>query len=601
MAPTLQLSRNKGIMPSPINISTALTRLLKLTRGEQQAAILRNPNFATLILEANVLIRDPIACKEVNTQTLANLAYAVARLHRPGTGAALKGVAADLAGLLDGIEAVILLNRSEDKFKPKELANVMWAFAKCNHGSRGLYAVAARRALDGARQLEDYQARDFASLVWAFGKAKAHEPELFAAIEAEIASRRGRDLVNGQDIANIVTGFAAVQHPAPLLFRMLQAQMLKGGGEVFGSFEAVTIVVVAEAFVSAHQGSERLFCALLQRASDIGFAEFTAGHMAQLAQAAVRAVGHTDDATLALKAMCTEIEHRPVPKALSPDHIMLLAALNSLGMPPPKTLVGLSPSKVDELKSKPTTPSQPEDGVGEEDSEGGADGGEDQRVVGEDDEGRSERHRPQWKRIHLDVSTIGAAGASGIAHAERKTSPAASRNAPASAPAARSRDEGNEPRVNATEVEAAAAADGDAEGGSEDQAEAEAAPSKYRDGSSANPKRRPRAERRRYQAKQLAAGNPPWKGYKAALPPSSRSVRQRSKLEQQLRKLEGLVTHRDGVRPSIVMEKLNEPFGGHTTRIMLNGKEVSRAHNKKRDVARLNAVNSALQSSFDTK
>lgn len=646
-AGSMQVSRRKGIMPSPINISTALTRLLKLTGGEKQATMLRNPDFALLILEANVLMRDQMACKEINTQTLANMAYAVAKLHRPlkggqqgaanpnpnlnpngvsssGAGDAgsgrtvpdadggaglLKGIAADLVGLLDGIEAVVLSNRNEDKFKPKELANLMWAFAKCNHGSHDFYMVAAQRALNNARQLEDYQARDLASLVWAFGKAKVHEPALFAAVEVEIANRRGANIVFGQDIANIVAGFAAVQHPAPLLYRLLQTQMLENGGVVLGDFEAVTVVVVAEAFVSAHQGSERLFCALLQRASDIGYQEFTAGHMAQLARSVVHAAPHAEDTSLALEAMRIEVERRPVPKALSPDHLMLLAAFKSVGMGPPKTLVGLAPAS----------------GIAEEQAAVlNLKGGE------ENENASSVPPKPQWNRIRLNVDAIGAASGRGAVRTPPRTRArtppqppapppcdtlASSSSSASSSPSivkadaghgstsAAAEDDGVEPKMLSTTEAPTAVVDASGEATEQpiEHFNSQERP-KHRASDGPKPKRRPRSERRLYQVQQVAAGKMPRNGRnglaKGVQPNVSRSSKQQGKLEQQLRKLEGIITRRDGIRPTIVMEQMKEPAGGHTMRVMVNGVQVAQASSKKRDKARLDAVNNALNSSL---
>jgi hypothetical protein len=82
---------------------------------------------------------------------------------------------------------------------------------------------------------------------------------LFDAVEHEVVRRRGRDMKHSQDIANMVWGFAAVKHPAPRMFKVLQLQMMAEGCRVLGTFEGQTTAVVAEAYASMQHGSDQLY------------------------------------------------------------------------------------------------------------------------------------------------------------------------------------------------------------------------------------------------------------------------------------------------------------------------------------------------------
>ena len=66
-----------------------------------------------------------------------------------------------------------------NEFKPQELANAAWAFAKLGRSDQKLFAALARAA---EQRLVEFNAQDLANMAWAFAKVGQLEEKLFAAL-----------------------------------------------------------------------------------------------------------------------------------------------------------------------------------------------------------------------------------------------------------------------------------------------------------------------------------------------------------------------------------------------------------------------------------
>ena len=100
-------------------------------------------------------------------------------------------------------------------FKPQELANTAWAFAKADRAAPTLFDAIAREAVRGG--LRDFKPQELSMTAsWAFATAGHAAPVLLDAIATQ-AVRRGLREFNAQDLANVAWAFATAGHAAPTL------------------------------------------------------------------------------------------------------------------------------------------------------------------------------------------------------------------------------------------------------------------------------------------------------------------------------------------------------------------------------------------------
>jgi hypothetical protein len=310
--------------------------------------------------------------------------------------------------------------------------------------------------------------------------------------------------------------------------------------------------------------------------------------------------------------MTVELERRPDPKALSVDHVVLLTALTAVGARHPKTLIGVS------VASNVRAPQLAADQV--------------------------------WSRVDVGPgvsAAVSAANQHGGVHSNVNTAahdvvevPPPSQPTAHVAPSGSAGENASVDDDWSDGGSAAAACNADyadvdaaddwsdggsaAAAGNADYADVDAADGKVdmgTDGSQvtvesprypAHPpsllpfpvpssiatplvsKRRPRSARRKHQLelKECAAAAAAAAGTRGRVGSTHTPPRGKRKevLASEIRALEGFLTRRNGVRPTIVLEQSKEATGGHSVRVVIDGVEVAKAHSRKRDIARLHAV-----------
>lgn len=92
-----------------------------------------------------------------------------------------------------------------DSFRPAQLANTIWAFAKLGLRHEPLLLAAAVRVREKA---SDFNARDVSSMAWSFAKLDVREECLFRALSEQAVGCIER--FDSQGIANLVWGIATV-------------------------------------------------------------------------------------------------------------------------------------------------------------------------------------------------------------------------------------------------------------------------------------------------------------------------------------------------------------------------------------------------------
>ena len=164
-------------------------------------------------------------------------------------------------------------------FKPQEISNTAWAFAKAEHQAPELFAAIAAEVL--TRRLADFNLQGIVNIAWAFAKVEDQAPKLFAAIAAEVPTRRLADF-KPQDIANTAWAFAKVEDQAPELFAAIAAEVRT---RRLADFKPQEIANIAWAFAKAEHPAPELFAAIAAEVRTRRLADFNPQHIANTAWA----------------------------------------------------------------------------------------------------------------------------------------------------------------------------------------------------------------------------------------------------------------------------------------------------------------------------
>lgn len=204
----LELYSTHGRSFDAVNLSTAWGRISRAAAAwpvRRQAAFFSEHEPMLGELQATMSAR----LGEFGARELANTAYASACLsYEPA-----------LALLGDVRERAPAHSRD---FKPQELANMAWGFAKAGVRSGPLFEMVERESLP---KLAAFKPIELASLAWAFAKdgagAEAGSDELFAGIAREAEARIGE--FNARALFNLAWAFAATRRSDPRLFDAIAA------------------------------------------------------------------------------------------------------------------------------------------------------------------------------------------------------------------------------------------------------------------------------------------------------------------------------------------------------------------------------------------
>jgi hypothetical protein len=178
-----------------------------------------------------------------NAQDMANVAWSLARLHRPDlmktllsvmddkcrnslfTGATLQALANVIWACADlGQAEPVLFATVEERSHwlvtegdPLNISTIAWAFAKLNHQSPALFAEIDQRS---DWYLANGSPRDISMTAWACGTLQHKTPALFTAID-----KQSEWLVSSgtaQDVANTAWAFATLSHKSNSLFSAIE-------------------------------------------------------------------------------------------------------------------------------------------------------------------------------------------------------------------------------------------------------------------------------------------------------------------------------------------------------------------------------------------
>ena len=157
-----------------------------------------------------------------------------------------------------------------DSFKPQEISNMTYAFAKTQsaRGSEFLFASIAKQV---TRRVEEFGPQDVSNTLWAFAASDAPlGTDLFVAC-APIVARNMRnqkmDWRTPQRVATVAWSYARAAVYAPDLFQALADSALA----ILDDFLAVDVSNVAWAFAAAGETDRSdLYEALFERARVLG-------------------------------------------------------------------------------------------------------------------------------------------------------------------------------------------------------------------------------------------------------------------------------------------------------------------------------------------
>lgn len=268
-----------------VNLSTAWSRLSRATAAwpaRRQAAFFSEHEPMLHNLQTSMGAR----LSEFGARELANTAYASACFsYEPALG------------LMSRVREHAPAHSAE--YKPQELANMAWGFAKAGLRSPSLFAMVEREALP---KLATFKPIELASLAWAFAKdgigSKPASDRLFAGIAREAEARIGD--FNARALFNLAWAFAATRRPDDRLFDAIARAAIP----VCASFSPHQIAILAWAMGKARARQPLLVRALAEAAIP-NASRLQPKHVVMLLWSAVRC-GAADERLLG--ALSREVE-----------------------------------------------------------------------------------------------------------------------------------------------------------------------------------------------------------------------------------------------------------------------------------------------------
>jgi hypothetical protein len=134
-----------------------------------------------------------------------NIATAIHRLTKSQTKFEITSLQEDEKSLLDELKNAA--RESVAKFKPQEIANILWAFATLGIEDEKLFSIFAN--VIGKRKLSFFKPQEIANILWAFATLGIKDKKLFDDFANEI-KKRNLSSFNPQDFANILWAFATL-------------------------------------------------------------------------------------------------------------------------------------------------------------------------------------------------------------------------------------------------------------------------------------------------------------------------------------------------------------------------------------------------------
>ncbi|KAL7459875.1 hypothetical protein ACHAWC_011890 [Mediolabrus comicus] len=175
-----------------------------------------------------------------NAQSLSNLAYAYALIgYLPNFD--------DGSDLFDHI--AIHANGRTKEFKPQELSNTVWAFAKAGKGHDTLFKAIGDEVVAHAH-LRDFRPQALANIVWAYATAGASHLELTEKVASHIVQLDHLRDFRPQNLSNIVWAYATAQVSHPRLFEKMASHIV--ALDHLGEFKPQELSNTVWAYAKAH-------------------------------------------------------------------------------------------------------------------------------------------------------------------------------------------------------------------------------------------------------------------------------------------------------------------------------------------------------------
>ncbi|KAJ1450646.1 hypothetical protein M885DRAFT_42822 [Pelagophyceae sp. CCMP2097] len=213
-----------------VNLATSLHRLGAMNSGKLRPTEWLGPQTALLLQDLVDAAAKSITSDEAKwpPRLIANACWGVAKMGRVKSSALFGAVA-------------VAAPCKIAEFKPQELANTVWAFAKVGSKSPALFdAVSA----ESVRQIGAFKAQELANTVWAFAKSGYEAAALFEAVAAEAPRQIGA--FKPQELTNLVWSFSkATFHgvQAPGIFESVSKEAVRKIN-TFGPSDLANIVWV---------------------------------------------------------------------------------------------------------------------------------------------------------------------------------------------------------------------------------------------------------------------------------------------------------------------------------------------------------------------
>ncbi|KAJ1621955.1 hypothetical protein T492DRAFT_1065766, partial [Pavlovales sp. CCMP2436] len=222
-----------------VNLSTAWNRMGKsfgtMSASERRAFFGRHQDSLLQLLQET----NPVVSRLL-PRNLAGVAYGLARIGFRQANPTMDQIAR-------------VATKRLHEFKPQELSNIVWAFAKSGIDAPELFAGVGREA---EPRLAEFKPQEIANTAWAFARAGAMDARFFASA-AKYATTQ-LHLFKSQEIVNLAWAFATLRIRAPDLFEQIEVEATARLAE----FNPQELGNLAWAFAKAEQKAPRLFEAI---------------------------------------------------------------------------------------------------------------------------------------------------------------------------------------------------------------------------------------------------------------------------------------------------------------------------------------------------
>lgn len=241
---------------SLVNLSTAMHKLARLAKedvrllgsGDQRLTVLHTAIHielqrqvdAGLANEGGLGLSEPL--DESMPRCWSTIAWAYGTLQ-------LSGIDASYTFQLIGRLAMVHLT----SFKPLELTNLLWGFAKMKAFMPALFTATIRHTI---ADLRPFSSSNMSTLIWAVVTAQQYEPATVQIIVEEFARRLPSSEVKPVELTNLMWGLATAKiHPKAFVLFEVGSRAL----ELISNFQLQELSITCWSFARLHARYDRFF------------------------------------------------------------------------------------------------------------------------------------------------------------------------------------------------------------------------------------------------------------------------------------------------------------------------------------------------------